>query len=189
MTDYFAPNDHERAFRDYQQEVRRLKQQLIAEAEKVFWLQLVGTGITAAWALHFGAVLPAARWPAVNCHQLYTEQLVDPLMKVSNGFALVPDAPGLGVELDREAVEKYRIEPKEKPYPAPDILIAIRWPSGAGSYYTHTMQYWKDFQEGRLPVFPAGVYLEQVMDDGSAEWKELRQKAIEKAVHVSGREV
>ena len=160
----------------------------ISEVEKVFWLQLVGTGITAVWGLHFGAVLSAARWPAVNCHQLYTEQLVEPVMDVSNGLALVPEAPGLGVDLDREAVEKYRIEPKEKPYPAPDILIAIRWPSGTSSYYTHAIQYWREFQDGRLPVFPAGVYLEQVMDDGSAEWKELRQKALEKAVHVSGRE-
>ena len=27
-----------------------------------------------------------------------------------DGAAIVPDAPGLGVELDREAVERYRVE-------------------------------------------------------------------------------
>lgn len=161
----------------------------IAEADKVFWLQLVGTGITATWALHFAAVLPAARWPAVNCHQLYVNQLVDPSMSVVNGLASIPEKPGLGVELDRELIERYRIDPKEKPYPAPNILIAIRWPTGDTSYYTHAKRYWEDFQEGRLPVFPDGVYLEQVFDDGSSDWNTLQKKAMEKPVHVSGRVV
>ena len=158
----------------------------ISEAKKVFWLQLVGTGITAAWSLHCAAVLSAAQWPAVNCHQLYTDELVVPRMAVSNGLAVIPDGPGLGVGLDEEAIERYRVEPIEKPYPAPGILIAIRWPTGDSTYYTHTMQYWRDFQEGRLPVFPDGVYLEQVADDGSKEWKQLREQATEKGIHVAG---
>ena len=38
---------------------------LVAEVDRPFWLQLVGTGITTAWAVQLGAVLSHARWPAV----------------------------------------------------------------------------------------------------------------------------
>ncbi len=159
-----------------------------AAADKPFWLQLVGTGVTAVWALHCGAVLSHARWPAVNCHQLYTHQLVRPAIKVENGAAPVPEAPGLGVELDEDAVARFRIEPlKQEPYPAPDLLIAIRWPSGATSYYAHARQYWDDFLGGRLPLFPKGVYLERIPDDGSREWKELQARAAQGGVHSGGR--
>ena len=37
-----------------------------AEANKPFWLQLVGTAITTTFAAHLGAVLTHARWPMVG---------------------------------------------------------------------------------------------------------------------------
>jgi len=161
---------------------------IAAAADKPFWLQLVGTGITAAFALHCGAVLSHARWPSVNCHQLYTHQMIRPAIKVDNGTAPVPEAPGLGVELDEEALAKFRIEPlAAEPYPAPNLLLAIRWPSGATSYYAHARQYWDDFGAGRLPVFPRGVYLERIEDNGSREWKELQARARQGGVQSAGR--
>ncbi len=161
-----------------------------AMAAKPFFLQLVGTAITSTFALHFGAVLSHARWPAVNCHQLYTHQMIRPALTVFNGTAPVPEAPGLGVELDEEAVEQFRLPSMPaKPYPAPGLLLAIRWPSGATSYYTHTMQFWDDFLGGRLPIFATGVNLERVPDDGSAEWKELQARAQQAPVHTGGRPV
>jgi hypothetical protein len=159
-----------------------------AAADKPFWLQLVGTGITATFALHLGAVLSHARWPSVNCHHLYTRQMIRPEMRVANGTCAVPEAPGLGVALDEEAVERFRIEPLTKePYPTPNLLLAIRWPSGATSYYAHTRQYWDDFLSGRLPLFPRGVYLERIPDNGSKEWKELQARAAQAGVHSEGR--
>lgn len=156
-----------------------------AAADKPFWLQLVGTGITSTFSLHFAAVLSQALWPAVNCHQLYTHQMIKPPIQVSNGMAPIPEAPGLGVELDEDAVEKFRIEPLERqPYPAPGLLLAIRWPSGATTYYAHCRQYWDDFLGGRLPTFAKGVRLERIHDDGSKEWKELQQRAQRGAVHA-----
>lgn len=161
-----------------------------AAAEKPFFLQLVGTGITSTWSLHWGAVLTHARWPSVNCHQLFTSHMVTPAIHVSNGTAAVPDGPGLGVDLDEEAVERFRLpEMPPKPYPAPNLLIAIRFGSGATSYYTHTMQFWDDFGQGRLPVFQAGTRLELVPDDGSREWRELQARASTAAVHSAGREL
>jgi len=159
-------------------------------ANKPFFLQLVGTSITAAFSLHFGAVLTHARWPAVNCHQLYTHAMVTPAIGVFNGMATVPDGPGLGVELDEDAVERFRLpQMPAKPYPHPDLLLAIRFGSGATSYYTHTMQFWPDFIEGRLPVFQPGTRLERIMDGGSPEWRELQQRAQQAPVHCAGREL
>jgi len=159
-----------------------------AAADKPFWLQLVGTGLTATWALHLGAVLSHARWPAVNCHQLYTHQMIRPPIQAENGMALAPEAPGLGVELDEDALARFRIEPlKQEPYPAPNLLIAIRWPSGATSYYAHARQYRDEFLGGRLPLFPKGVYLERIADDGSKEWKDLQARAAQGGVHTGGR--
>ena len=159
-----------------------------AAAAKPFWLQQVGTGITGTFSLHFGAVLSHARWPAVNCHQLYTKHMVTPGIKVENGTAAVPEGPGMGVDLDEDAVERFRVEPlKKNPYPYPGQLLAIRWPSGATSYYTHMRQYFDAFRAGKLPVFPRGVYLESIPDNGSGEWKELQARAGKKAVHSAGR--
>jgi galactonate dehydratase len=156
---------------------------VIAAHDKIFWLQQVGSDITATWSLHMAAVLSHARWPAVNCHQLYEHRLLKTPIVVENGLAPVPEAPGLGAELDEAVVERFRCKPKEKPYPHPDLLIAIRWPSGTTTYYAHAQQYWADFLGGRLPIFPRGVRLEHIENDGSKEWKDLQQRAQKGAVH------
>ncbi len=158
-----------------------------ATADKPFFLELVGTGITATFSLHFASVLANARWPQVDCHRIYTHQMIKQPIVVENGSAKVPEAPGLGVELDEDAVERFRIEPIAKPYPAPGLLIAIRWPSGATSYYAHADQYWDDVHHGRLPVFPRHVYLERIADNGSREWKEFQARAKSGGFMVAGR--
>jgi len=148
-----------------------------AMANKPFWLQLVGTGITAMFALHFAAVLSHATWPAVNCHQLYVHPLVKSPIEVSNGTAAIPESPGLGGELDGDAVARYRIEPLARQPDPPEALIAIRWATGATNYYAYSKQYWDDFRSGRLPIFARGVRFEYVENNGSREWKELRERA------------
>ena len=157
---------------------------LSAGVGKPFWLQVTGTGVTSTFALHLAAVLSHARWPAVNCHQLFTHQMIRPAIRVENGTAPVPEAPGLGVELDGDAVERFRIEPFTKGQPPrPDLLLAIHWSSGATRYYAYAWQYFDDFMSGRLPIYAKGVYLERIPDDGSREWKELRARAAQNPVH------
>lgn len=156
---------------------------LCAEFNKSFFLQIVGTKIAAAFGLHLGAVLENARWPAVNCHQLFERDCIKDVLPVSNGLATVPNGPGLGIELDEEAIELFRTEPKDKPYPHPDLLIAIRWPAGTTTFFAHTAQFWEDWHRGRLPFFPRGVNLEHIPNDGSADWSDLRSRALSGAVH------
>jgi L-alanine-DL-glutamate epimerase-like enolase superfamily enzyme len=160
--------------------------QIAAAANKPFFLQLVGSAVTAAWSLHVAAVLTHARWPAVNCHQLYTHSTVAPAISVFNGSAAIPNGPGLGLELNEEVVEQFRLpEMPEKPYPHPRLLLAIRFGGGAVSYYAHARQYWDDFLEGRLPNFQAGTHLEHIPDDGTREWGELQERAQSGGVHTA----
>lgn len=150
---------------------------ICAEFNKPFWLQWVGTGITTAMALHVQAVLTHARWPAINCHHMYEHPLIRQPLHVSNGLADIPHGPGLGVEVDWDAVGRFRIEPVAKPYPYPGLLLRLDWPSGARNYFTHTGQLWQEFAAGRLPAFAPGVNLVRLEDDGSDGWRRLYEQA------------
>lgn len=130
-----------------------------AMAKMPFWLQLVGTGITAAWSLHFGAVASHSTWPAVNCHQLYEHQLLKQPIKLKDGFAQIPDRPGLGHEIDWRAVERYRVDkPPRRPEPA--RLIETAWPDGRKLYIANTgrVNFMLDIaRRGDMPFFERGV--------------------------------
>jgi galactonate dehydratase len=158
-----------------------------AMADKPFWLQLVGTGITAAFSLHFGGVLSHARWPAVNCHQLYQHSMLTKPIRVKEGFAEVPDKPGLGFELDRDAVERFRVaKPKQRPEPA--RLIETRWPDGRLMYIASngSVNFMLDqSREGNTPYFERGVTTRLVPNDGSPRWQELYNQARKEPLMVN----
>ena len=146
-----------------------------AEAGKPFWLQLVGTGITTAWALHLGAVLTHAQWPAITCHEMYSDDLVTERIEIQGGFGRVPEAPGLGVELDEGALERLRTDSIDRP--APTDLYRVVWPDGQCTAYASPDQYRNDFMAGNQRVFEPGVTLEVVEDDDSKAFAELRARA------------
>ncbi len=181
---------------------------LAATAGKSFWLQLGSTGIVAAYSMQLAAVLSHARWPAVTQFHLYTEQLVKPGITVLNGSAAIPDSPGLGFDLDEDAVARHRLDipasqaapsgssanrvvdygwqgrSPDGPLPTTRNLMVIRWPNGARSYYAAEERYKQEFLAGRLPPFQPGVYVEEVPDDGSRDWRELQARAEKGGVHM-----
>ena len=150
---------------------------------KPFWLQWVGTNLGATYSLHIQAVLKQALWPAIHCNHMYAEQYVTEPFQVSNGLAQVPDCPGIGVTVDWDIVERFRIEPRESPYPYPGLLLRLDWPSGTKSYFTHTQQLWDVFARGELPAFVKGVNLTRVEDDGKEEWKQKYERACKAPFH------
>ena len=81
---------------------------IAAQANKPFWLQLVGTGLTTAWAMQLGAVCTHAQWPAVTCMHIYSDDLLAEPLQVVAGYVRVSQEPGLGVEVDEDALAKYR---------------------------------------------------------------------------------
>ncbi len=156
---------------------------LSAEAQLPFWLQLVGNGLTTTWAAHLGAVLSHATWPAITCLNLYSHQLLRRPIEVIGGYHRVPDGPGLGVEVDEEAVARYRV-PEERlaecrsrgvlyEHPAPRLINTIVYPDGSCVHLGPMSQGYGYFGAGHAPAYVPGVRLEPWADDGSREWREL----------------
>ena len=101
-------------------------------SHKLFWLQMVGTGITTTMALHLGSVCRQAQWPAVTCMNIYTDLLVNEAMPLVNGTLKAPDRPGLGVTFN-EAALKWRVETHEKPNV--EAVYAIIRENGTRTWY------------------------------------------------------
>jgi len=156
-----------------------------AMADKPFWLQLVGSSVTTAWSLQFGGVLSHATWPSVNCHQLYEHGLLTEPIVVSEGQAEVRDRPGLGYELDRDAIERFRVD-KPQSRPNPPRLIETVWPDGRKMYFASTEVNFmlNAARQGKMPYFERGVTTQLLPDDGTPRWRELHERALEAPILV-----
>ena len=165
---------------------------LSEEADKPFWLQLVGNGLTTTWAAHLGAVLTNATWPAITCINLYSNQLLTEEIKVVDGHHAVPDEPGLGVTVDLESVDRYRVPAhKLEPFltkgelyehPQPRIISTIVYPDGSCIHMGSSSQGYGYFTSGQGPAYVEGVYLDPWYDDGTVEWNDLFERALKEPV-------
>lgn len=145
-----------------------------------FFLQMVGAAPTTALSLHLSAVLTHAQWPTITCHELYEHSLLKERMPVVGGHAQVPEAPGLGIELDEGALEKYRVEKAD--HSLPKRLVKVSRPGGVNVYFANSGQKWTFFGRGNQPVDEWGSSTELLEDDGSAEFAELHRRASESPV-------
>jgi L-alanine-DL-glutamate epimerase-like enolase superfamily enzyme len=154
-----------------------------ATFNKPFFLQVYGTGITAAFSLHLAAVLSHATWPAVTLHQLYAHELLTTPLCVTDGTAVIPDRPGLGIEVDEGQLQRFRLPklPEQTPS-SPARLLEIVWPNGARTYYSSRVQMETDGHAGNLPVGVRGVELRVLADDGTATWRERHAQALKAPV-------
>jgi hypothetical protein len=146
-------------------------------AGKPLELQLVGTGITAAFCLHLQAVLGCDVWPAVTCQEIFEHPLLECPIAVADGTAAVPDAPGLGLEIDREAVRRFEVPDPGEP-PAPERLIEVRWPDGSRRHFTCGGVMRELARRDRFPFYSRGVTTRLVPDDGTDRWRSLYEDAV-----------
>lgn len=116
----------------------------------------------------------------MNCHQLYVHDLLKNSIQVVDRLATVPDTPGLGYELDRETVKRFRFEkPKERPNP--DRLIEVSWPDGTKLYVAPAEVNSLIHLANRelIPYYKRGVTMKLLPDHGSAPWRRLYKEAKE----------
>lgn len=75
------------------------------------WLQVVGLGlgVSGAYGTHVHAVVRNATIPSDVLHFTRENDLIGGALTPKDGFVEVPNTPGLGIELDMQAVEKYRV--------------------------------------------------------------------------------
>ena len=154
---------------------RTLKDGILAErAQMPFWLQMVGTGLTTMFSVHLGAVLESARWPAIPCINIFSHHLLKEF-KVESGQVKVPQAPGLGVELDgmrssssvSNPISRNRSHVRFTPFYGPT----------ADKPTIRTADNRAVFLAGKLPPFLPGVSLERRLDDGSEAFdREYRER-------------
>ena len=148
------------------------KKLICEEANKPFWLQMVGTGITTTWAAHLGAVCVQAKWPAITCMNIWESELITEKIELRGGFHRVPETPGIGVEVDQTAMKKYSVdytfvEPPRHVYRYSRLNSEVTY-YGCSKQELHSV-----YPEYAMPIFETGSTLEVVSDDGSKTFKEL----------------
>lgn len=142
------------------------------EANKPFWLQLVGTGITTSWAAHLGAVLIQAKWPAITCMNIWESQLLAEPIELRGGFYRTPEKPGLGIEVDRNAIARYRVEYTW--VDPPRHVYRYARANGEVTYYGCSKQdLHRVYPDQGQPVCESGAACVPVEDDGSQEFQTL----------------
>ena len=147
-----------------------------AAANTPILLQYVGTGITAAFACHLGAVMHTATLPGVTAHHTRHDLITEP-HAMQRGFMKVPEGPGLGVELDEDAVARFRETPAAD---WPRHFSVVTLPGGLRHYYRNLQQAERLMKQGVDEAFAPGVRLDEREDDGSGEfdriWNRLQQR-------------
>jgi galactonate dehydratase len=145
---------------------------IVQAANKPFWIQLVGAGLTTTWSSHFGAVLPGATWAADSDMHQWQSQLITPPIEVRGGYYRVPEGPGLGVEVDEEALQHYRVD-YSFVEPPRHIYRYSRF-NGEVTYFGCTKQELHTiYPQSAMPVAEAGSSLDPIPDDGSPAFAEL----------------
>lgn len=152
---------------------------LAGEFEKPFWLQLVGVGLVTALSAHLGAVLPFAQWPTITCLNNYSDNLLTEPLPIRGGYLQVPEGPGLGVEVNEDALSHYKME---EPYilPVERHILSVVWPGGRVVHFWDMRNQARPyFMVGNDPSQEPGVQLEIWKDDGTPEWADLYARVQE----------
>ena len=72
------------------------------------------TGIGIAASAHLAAVTPHCPYieflPAELCESVLRTELAEDGLTMRSGSIALPDRPGLGVEIDRDALARYRVD-------------------------------------------------------------------------------
>jgi L-alanine-DL-glutamate epimerase-like enolase superfamily enzyme len=144
-----------------------------AAANTPILLQYVGAGITVAFACQLGAVMRTATLPGVTASHAYVDDLIVEPHPVQRGFVKVPTGPGLGVELDEDAVHRY----SDTPAPEwPRHFSVVKLPGGLEHYYRNLQQAEGLMKQGVDEAFAPGVRLAEREDDGSEAFDRIWNK-------------
>ena len=146
-------------------------------------VQFGGGGTLAkALTLHVMAVLPTATGHSVNLDDQYEEDIATERIPVIEGFSPVPEGPGLGVEVDKEALARVAAN---KPTVPPKHIGIIRLPNGH-ELHTPSFSHWISHPEagrwvsqltGQEEGTIRGVSMELWEDDGSEEFARAHERA------------
>ena len=94
-------------------------------------IQLTGGTLTKALALHLGAVLPTMTGHSINLDDQYEEDITTERIPIINGASPVPERPGLGYDVDEDALARVAAN---KPTVVPRHVGILHLPNGQKLY-------------------------------------------------------
>lgn len=134
-------------------------------------IQLTGGTLTKALALHTAAVLPTATGHSINLDDQYEEDITKERIPVIEGYSPVPEGPGLGIEVDEEALARMAAN---KPTIIPKHVGILHLPGGH-KIYTPSIPSVSQLT-GREEGTIRGLKLELWEDDGSPEFARIYER-------------
>lgn len=148
-------------------------------------LQLTGGTLTKALALHMAAVLPTATGHSIHLDDQYEDDVTTARLPVVAGSSKVPDAPGLGVEVDEESLARLAERAAAPPAPPPRCVGILHLP-GDRRWYTALppdVVRLTGREEGDL----RGIRVDLWQDDGSDAFERIHSQVFrDGAVEVDG---
>jgi len=134
-------------------------------------IQLTGGTLTKAMALHMAAVLPTHTAHTINLDDQYEEDITTERIPVIEGSSPVPERPGLGFEVDEDALARIAAS---QPIEIPKHLGILRMPGGNTFYGRSYIS--PSSLTGREEGTIRGITSELWEDDGSEEFKRIHER-------------
>ena len=150
---------------------------LFEAANVPFMMQNGGGHITRTFVSHLAAALERASLHHVTCTNLWEEDVVEPQSQVVGGQVRVPEDPGLGLTLDRDALERLKAA---DPVPLPKALVHVSVQNGTTVYARPPVLGHPHLKYGDVPGIGEGydrlADQDFWFDDGSREFADLWQR-------------
>ena len=161
---------------------------LCAAAEIPYSIQHVGGTITRAKSMHMQAATPTGYLHCGSGNEILKSDVVTERLRPINGFARVPETPGLGVTLDRKELE--RLAGLSLP-DRPKWIIRSRFANGTRLYAkVHDKRHFMirpDWTRGGVPMSHAApITTEYWDDDGSPEFVAMWKQVAEEGMVLEG---
>jgi L-alanine-DL-glutamate epimerase-like enolase superfamily enzyme len=144
-----------------------------ARANMQVIMQLTGGTLMKAMTLHLMAVLPTASAHSINLDDQYEEDITTERIPVSEGLSRVPEAPGLGIDVDEEMLKKVASN-KQILGNRPRVIGILKLPGGT-TYHTPRNPNPRIIT-GREEGTIRGIDFDRWEDDGSEEFEAAYQK-------------
>ena len=151
---------------------------LFAAGDIPFMLQNVGGDITRAMTCHMMAAFPTASFHFFSDCETWADDVVRERSQPVNGFLRVPEKPGLGVTLDRGALERL----KRLELPAqPRWIVRSRFANGARMYNiadpAESIFMVRPDRRRLIPMsYDAPIDTDYWDDDGSPEYRAMFER-------------
>ena len=134
-------------------------------------IQLTGGTLTKALALHMAAVLPTHTAHTINLDDQYAEDITTARIPVIEGASPVPENPGLGIEVDEDALARVAANTPIEP---PKHVGILHMPSGHTFYGRSYIS--PSGLTGREEGTIRGLKSELWPDDGSNEFTRIYER-------------